>query len=51
MMSVYVCLLRVKGFENRQEEKSRGSKSVPFGNPIAMVSVTIGDTVRVRTSE
>lgn len=31
MMSVHVCLLRVKGSENRQE-KNRGSKSVTFGN-------------------
>lgn len=43
-------LLRVKGYEDRQEEESGGSKSVPFGNHTAVVSVTISNTVKVRTA-
>lgn len=48
VMSVHICLLRVKGSENRQE-KNRGSKSVTFGNRTDVVSVAIND--RVGTAE
>lgn len=32
------------GCEDRQEERSGGSQPVPFGSPIAVVSVSIGNS-------